>query len=85
MLDTVLLAGHLFGAGESLTLDALAARFGIVIPQEARHTALGDALATAEVLLKLLGLLEARGVVTLDQAIAVSNRQAGLRRRQKGY
>lgn len=85
VLDTVLLAGHLFGAGESLTLDALAARFGIVIPQEARHTALGDALATAEVLLKLLGLLEARGVVTLDQAIAVSNRQAGLRRRQKGY
>jgi len=85
VLDTVLLAGHLFGAGESLTLDALAERFGIVIPQEARHTALGDALATAEVLLKLFGLLEARGVVTLDQAIEVSNRQVSLRRRQKGY
>ena len=85
VLDTVLLAGHLFGVEESLTLDALASRFGIVIPQEARHTALGDALATAEVLLKLFGLLEARGVVTLDQAIEASNRQVSLRRRQKGY
>jgi DNA polymerase-3 subunit epsilon len=85
VLDTVLLAGHVFGAGESLTLDALAARFNIVIPEEDRHTALGDALATAEVLLRLVGLLEVQGIVTLDQAIAASNRQVSLRRRQKGY
>ncbi|WP_349358570.1 exonuclease domain-containing protein [Stappia sp.] len=85
VLDTVLLAGHIFGTAESLTLDALAERFQIAIPPEDRHTALGDALATAEVLRKLIGLLEPLGVTTLGQAIEVSNRQVALRRRQKGY
>lgn len=85
VLDTVLLAGHIFGASESLTLDALAERFGIVIPVEDRHTALGDALATAEVLRKLIALLTPLGVVTLSDAIKVSNRQVALRRRQRRY
>lgn len=81
VLDTVLLGAHLFGQDASLTLDALATRFGIVIPLEARHTALGDSLATAEVLLKLVPLLEADGVRTLADARAVSDKQARLRRK----
>ncbi|MGP9821913.1 exonuclease domain-containing protein [Salinarimonas sp. NSM] len=81
VLDTVLLGAHLFGTQESLTLDALAERFGVVIPPEARHTALGDARATAQVLLGLIPLLEADGVRTLRDALAVSDKQARLRRR----
>ncbi|MBL6431513.1 MAG: 3'-5' exonuclease [Alphaproteobacteria bacterium] len=82
VLDTVLLAAHVFGTQESLTLDALAERFQVSLPPETRHTALGDALATAEVLSRLLKLLVPLGVETLAQAIDVSNRQVALRRRQ---
>lgn len=85
VLDTVLLAAHVFGRAESLTLDALAERFGIVIPPEERHTALGDAIATAEVLLRLFNLLEAVDVVTLGDAIRVSDMQAAIRRKQGAY
>lgn len=81
VLDTVLLGAHVFGTTESLTLDALAARFGVTIPPEARHTALGDARATARVLLGLIPLLEADGVRTLRDALAASDKQARLRRR----
>ena len=45
---------------------ALAERFGI--PVLGRHTALGDAMVTAEVWLHLLGQLQAMGIHTLGQA-----------------
>lgn len=85
VLDTVLLAAHIFGARESLTLDALAERFLVEIPDNARHTALGDSLATGEVFLCLVALLEESGVVTLGDAIRVSEVQSGLRRKQSRY
>ncbi len=85
VLDTVLLAAHVFGTQESLTLDALAERFQVSLPPETRHTALGDALATAEVFSRLLKLLAPLGVETLAEAINVSNRQVALRRRQSAY
>ncbi|MBA5777186.1 hypothetical protein H2509_08610 [Stappia sp. F7233] len=85
VLDTVLLAAHVFGRSESLTLDALAERFGITIPPEERHTALGDAIATAEVLLRLFDLLEAVDVMTLGDATRVSDMQAAIRRKQGAY
>jgi DNA polymerase-3 subunit epsilon len=37
-----------------------------------RHTALGDALVTAEIFLKLLPLLAGKGVSTLGEALAAS-------------
>jgi DNA polymerase-3 subunit epsilon len=85
VLDTVLLAAHVFGTQESLTLDALAARFQVSLPAETRHTALGDALATAEIFSRLVRLLAPLGVETLAQAVSASNRQVALRRRQSGY
>lgn len=85
VLDTLLLAAHALGRDESLSLDGLSERFGIVLAPEDRHTALGDALATGEVFLKLLPILEAKGVRTLGDALAASDRQVGLRRMQEQF
>jgi len=81
-LDTVLLSAWLFGQGAEHTLDALAERFGIAIPERLRHTALGDAMVTAEVLSSLIGVLTASGVATLGAALAVSEEAGALRRKQ---
>lgn len=85
VLDTVLLAAHLQGQTSSLTLDTLAEQFGIEIPPEVRHTALGDSLATAEVLLRLIDLLEAVGIKTLRDAVEVEKKAAAIRRQQAQY
>jgi len=66
VFDTVLLSAILFGQAESHTLDSLADRLGVVIPEAARHTAMGDALATAQVFRKMIPMLEARGFATFD-------------------
>ncbi|MGR3376889.1 exonuclease domain-containing protein [Salipiger abyssi] len=62
ILDTVLLSAVLFGASQTHTLDALCERLGVEIPAALRHTALGDAHATAQVLVRMLPMLEARGM-----------------------
>ena len=85
VLDTVLLAAHVHGTGDSLTLDRLAEIYRVELPDEVRHTALGDSLATAKVLLALLGPLAATGVSTLGEAIRASEAQAALRRKQASY
>lgn len=85
VLDTVLLAAHLQGTERSLTLDALAERFSVTLRDEDRHTALGDALATAQVFLKLVDMLEGASVFTLSEALEVSARQTRLRRKQAAY
>jgi DNA polymerase-3 subunit epsilon len=67
VLDTVHLSAVVFGGSEVHTLDALCDRLRITIPAEQRHTAMGDAVATAAVLCALMPILEARGLNTFGQ------------------
>jgi len=78
VLDTVLLSAVLYGQTEEHSLDALADRLGVVIPDEDRHTALGDALATTEVFLKLLPMLQSRGIETFGQLLAETRKHGRL-------
>lgn len=71
MLDTLLLSRALDPSLEDHGLDALAERFALTFPPGSRHTALGDAQVTAELLLALLPRLRARGVKTLGDALAL--------------
>lgn len=64
VLDTVLLSALAFGTTEEHSLDALCDRLGIIIPPEYRHTALGDARATADALVCLLRMLQGQGFET---------------------
>jgi DNA polymerase III subunit epsilon len=68
VLDTRLLSRFLHGQNADHSLEAVAGRLGVVI--QGRHSALGDALATAEVLVRLLKLLEGRGIRTLGQTLS---------------
>ncbi len=70
ILDTVLLSAVVYGQTESHSLDALTHRLGITIPEEARHTALGDTVATAEAFLKLLPILKGKGLTTFGDVLA---------------
>jgi len=65
VLDTLLLAAFILPNQEH-SLEALARYFGVRV--FGRHTALGDALVTAEIFLKMIPLLAEKGVVTLRQA-----------------
>jgi DNA polymerase-3 subunit epsilon len=66
VLDTLLLSAAVHPNQESHGLEAIAERLGVTVL--GRHTALGDAMVTAEVFLKLLPLLQAAGIHTLGQA-----------------
>ncbi|SCY58841.1 3'-5' exonuclease [Paracoccus tibetensis] len=70
VLDTVLLSAMVWGQSAPHSLDALTERLGIAIPPEARHTAMGDTVATAEAFLRLIAALEAKGIERLEQALA---------------
>jgi DNA polymerase-3 subunit epsilon len=70
VLDTLLLSAIVHPNQDNHNLDAIAERLGVRVI--GRHTALGDALVTGEVFLRLLPLLAERGIVTLGQALEAS-------------
>ena len=78
ILDTVLLSAVLFGQHEVHSLDALTHRLGIVIPVEARHTAIGDAIATADATVRMLAILRGRGFDTFGAVLAEVRRHGRL-------
>ena len=65
-LDTALLYSALYPKEQDIGLESLAARFGVEI--EGRHTALGDALVTAEIWIALMAQLIDRGIATYGAA-----------------
>ena len=70
VLDTLLLSSIVHPHLGNHSLDDIAERLNLTIL--GRHTALGDALVTAEILLKLIPLLEAQGIHTLSEALKAS-------------
>lgn len=78
ILDTVLLSAVLFGSSETHTLDALCSRLNITIPERLRHTALGDAYATAQTLCKMLPMLQARGMNRFGDVITETRKHGRL-------
>ncbi|MBR9902737.1 MAG: DNA polymerase III subunit epsilon [Gammaproteobacteria bacterium] len=71
IIDTLLISRALDEALDGHDLDSLAQRYDLAFPPGTRHTALGDARVTAELWLALLPRLEARGVDTLEQLLAL--------------
>jgi len=83
VLDTLLLSVFLDHDTHNHSLDAIAERLGITV--EGRHTALGDSLVTAGIFVRMLEMLETRGITTLRQAIDASNGVAGVRKMQEQF
>ncbi|AEV15876.1 PAS/PAC sensor protein [Thermus sp. CCB_US3_UF1] len=67
LVDTLLLSHLLFPDLKDHRLEHLAERFGV--PVLGRHTALGDALMTAEVFARMVPLLKERGYATLGAVL----------------
>lgn len=72
VLDTLLLSAILHPVHARHDMESIAERLGVNII--GRHTALGDAIASAEIFLKLLPLLNSNGVLTLRDAIKASKK-----------
>lgn len=72
VLDTMHLSAVIHPAHNNHNLDAIAERLGVSIDK--RHDALGDAIATGEVFLKMIPLLNEKGIFTLKEALVASQR-----------
>ena len=72
VLDTLLLSAVVHPSHEDHNLEAIARRLGVQIL--ARHTAMGDAIATGEMYLKFLPLLAQRQIFTLQAALDASRK-----------
>ncbi len=72
VLDTLLLSSIVHPHQQSHSLDAIAERMNLTIV--GRHTGLGDAIVTAEIMVRLIPLLEAQGIKTLSEAIEASHK-----------
>jgi len=80
-LDTLRLYAALHPDAPDVELDAVAADLGVDV--RGRHTALGDALVTAEVYRRLLPLLAGVGVRTLGDALDYAERPRMIRQLQR--
>jgi len=83
VLDTLLLSVVLQPSHTTHTLDAIAYRFGV--ESHDRHSALGDAITTAEVLVKMIDALEARGIRNLGEALEAEDRIQEIKRMQARF
>lgn len=74
VLDTVLMSAAVFGGSAVHTLDAICERLNITIPETQRHTAMGDAVATANALIAMIRICEGRGIDTFGALQAEANK-----------
>ncbi len=72
VLDTMHLSAVVHPAQEDHSISAIANRLGISVV--GRHTALGDAITTGEIFLKLIPLLAEKGIHTLAEARSASQK-----------
>jgi DNA polymerase-3 subunit epsilon len=66
VLDTLLLSACIHPNQKSHALEAIARRLAVDVRD--RHTALGDAVLTGEIFLKMIVLLKQMGIRTLQEA-----------------
>lgn len=71
-LDTLLLSAVLHPVHEQHDIESIAKRLGVSII--GRHTALGDAITTAEIFKKLIPILNSNGILTLNDALKASQK-----------
>ncbi len=83
VVDTLLLSRLADEYLADHSLDGIAERFNIEIPE--RHTALGDALAAAVILVRLIQILETQGITTLGQVMRLTNMAAQMRATQQSF
>jgi DNA polymerase-3 subunit epsilon len=83
VLDTLLLSAFIDPAEPDHSLDAIAARLGLGFAR--RHSALGDALVTAAILVKQIERLEERGLTRLADLQQATNMAARIRAQQHHF
>jgi DNA polymerase-3 subunit epsilon len=83
LLDTLLIDGLVHPDHDAHTLESMAERLGVDLV--GRHTALGDALLTGEIFLRLVPLLAARGVHTLGELRLAASATAQARTSRRRY
>lgn len=72
VLDTMFLSAIIHPSQRNHGLEAISERLGISIT--GRHTALGDALTAAEILLKCIPILARKDILTLEDALCASRK-----------
>ncbi len=83
VIDTLFISYGIFEEFENHNLDTIAAKLGISVA--GLHSALGDALLTAEIYLRFIPHLERRGIKTLEELFAFCRKMYALKRLQKQF